>query len=105
MGRARKKRIIRRAMDDEEKKWMLTMLEAVEHLFSENAALKVTLEHHRVPSRIYESECMKLMNHPEHVALVRARFADLRAYIEKAPDLSKAVQSLLKVFPKPDKSN
>ncbi len=92
-------------MTPEEKKWMLILLDAFENLFSENAALKVTLQHHRVSSRIYERECFELMNHPDHVDLVRAKFADLRAYIEQTPDLSLALQSLLKAFPKPDKSN
>jgi hypothetical protein len=92
-------------MNEEEKDWMLILLDAVEHLFSENAALRVTLEHHHVSAQTYERECRELMNHTDHIHLVRAKFADLRAYIEQTPDLSKAVQELLKALPKSDQSN
>lgn len=90
-------------MTEEEKRWVLTMLDAIESLFSENAALKVTLEHHRVAPRVYERECRELIEHPGHAGLARAKFADLRAYIEQAHDDSKALKELLKVLPKPNK--
>jgi hypothetical protein len=92
-------------MTDDEKEWMIALVEAVESLFAENAALKVTLEHHHVPPEVYNRECRELTEHPDNQNLFHARFADLRAYIEQSPDLSKVLESLARTFPKPDKSN
>jgi hypothetical protein len=86
-------------MTDAEKKRMLRFLQTVECLFSENIALKSVLRSHRVPTPVWQKECDKLMNDPEHSSHVK--FRHLYDEIEKTRDESKAVAALLQVLPKP----
>jgi hypothetical protein len=90
-------------MTIEEKKWMLALVDSVESLFAENAALRVTLEYHHVPFRVYQKECAELISDPKLSRLWRQVFDGPRAYIEQSPDLSLAVESLLQAVPRPKK--
>lgn len=82
---------------------MLALVDSVESLFAENSALKVTLEHHHVPSTIYQKECAELIADPKLSHLWRTIFDGPRAYIEQSPDLSLAVEALLRVSQGPKK--
>lgn len=84
---------------------MLALVDSVESLFAENAALRVTLEHHHVSPTVYQQECAELISDPKLSRLWREVFDGPRAYIERSPDLSVAVESLLRAFPKPKKSS
>ena len=88
-------------MTDAEMRRMLRMLQTVECLFSENIALKSVLRSHRVPTPVWQKECDKLMNDPEHSS--RVKFRHLYDEIEKTRDESKAFKTLLQVLPKPRK--
>ena len=88
-------------MTDAEIRRMLRMLQTVECLFSENIALKSVLRSHRVPTPVWQKECDKLMNDPEHPS--RVKFRHLYDEIEKTRDESKAFKTLLQVLPKPRK--
>ena len=87
-------------MNDAEKRRMLRFLQTVECLFSENIALKSVLRSHRVPTPVWQKECDKLMNDPEHSPRVHAKFQYLYDEIEKTRDQSKAFTTLLQVLPK-----
>jgi hypothetical protein len=88
-------------MNDAETRRMLRMLQTVECLFSENIALKSVLRSHRVPTPVWQKECDKLMNDPEHSSHVK--FRHLYEEIENTRDQSKALAALLQVLPKPRK--
>ena len=89
-------------MTDAEQKRMLSFLQSVECLFSENMDLKTVLRSHRVP--VWQKECEDLMNDPELSPLVRAKFQHLYREIEHARDESKAFAALLQDLPKPRKA-
>jgi hypothetical protein len=90
-------------MNDAETRRMLRMLRTIECLFSENIALKSVLRSHRVPTPVWEKECDKLLNDPEHSPGVHAKFQHLHDEIKKSRDQSKAFATLLQVLPKPKK--
>jgi hypothetical protein len=90
-------------MTDAEQKRMLRFLQTVECLFSENVALKAVLRSHRVPMPVWQKECDKLMNDPEHSSRVHVKFQNLYDGIEKTRDESNAFAALLQVLPKPRK--
>lgn len=80
-------------MTKDEKERMLLLAKATEHLWAENAALKVTLESHHVAPAVYERECKELIDDPKLSALVRKQFQPLYDDIQQAPDLSRALES------------
>ena len=86
-------------MNDAETRGMLRFLQTIEFLFSENIALKSVLRSHRVPTPVWQKECDKLMNDPEHSSHVK--FRHLYDEIEKTRNESKGVAALLQVLPKP----
>jgi hypothetical protein len=90
-------------MTDAERKRMLGMVQTVECLFSENIALKSVLNSHRVPMPVWQKECDKLMNDPEHSSQVHAKFQGLYDEIEKARDEYRAFDTLLQFLSKPRK--
>jgi hypothetical protein len=90
-------------MTDAEKRRMLKMLQTIECLFSENIAFKAVLTAHRIPMPVWQEECDKLMDDPEHSSRVRAKFQHLYDGIEKTRDESKVFSALLRVLPKPRK--
>jgi len=71
-----------------------------EAIFLENAALKTTLEHHRVGPQTYQRECAELLDGLPVSDPSRAIFSTLRAEIGRTTDLSAALESLLRAFPK-----
>jgi hypothetical protein len=88
-------------MNDAETRRMLRMLQTIECLFSENIALKSVLRSHRVPTPVWQRECDRLMNDPEHSSHVK--FRHLYDEIEKTRDQSTAVAALVQVLRKPRK--
>ena len=90
-------------MTDVERKRMMGMVQTVECLFSENIALKSVLNSHRVPMPVWQKECDKLMNDPEHSSQVHAKFQGLCDEIEKARDEYRAFDTLLQFLSKPRK--
>jgi hypothetical protein len=79
-------------MTEQEKELMLDLAKAVEYLYAENVALKVTLEHHHVSPSEYEAECKDLIEDPKLSALAHRKFLSLFDEIEQAPNLSKALE-------------
>jgi len=92
-----------RLLTDAEKKQMLAVARAVEFLFSENCALKAVLLSHGVSQRVWEPECAELVTEPEIAQKTRAKWQALYDYIERSPDLSGALKSLLQAIPKTGK--
>ncbi len=88
-------------MNDAEMRRMLRMLQTIECLFSENIALKSVLRSHRVPTPVWQDECDRLMDDPEHSSHIK--FRPIYDEIGKTRDPSKAFAALLQVLPKPRK--
>src|ERR1017187_9017959 len=64
-------------MTDDEKKRMLSVVRATEFLFSERCALKTVLLSSRIPQRVWEPECARLMKDPELAGMLPAKFQHL----------------------------
>jgi|CZKH01.1.fsa_nt_gi hypothetical protein len=90
-------------MTDDEKKRMLSVVRATEFLFSETCALKTVLLSRRIPQRVWEPECARLMKDPELAGMLHAKFQHLYDEIEQAHDETKALEALLQALPKPKK--
>ena len=87
-----------------EKKRMLGIVRTVECFFPENIALKAVLTSHRIPMPVWQEECDKLMDDPEHSPEVHVRFQHLYDEIGRArADGIKAFEALLEAFPKSKK--
>ena len=76
---------------------MIALVNALEHFFTENAALKVTLEHHHVSQKVYEKECAEAIS---SVSVHSPIFSKLRDEIQKTTDLSAPLEALLRTLPK-----
>jgi hypothetical protein len=86
-----------------EKKRMLGILRTVECFFSENVALKAVLTSHHIPMPVWQEECDKLMDDPQHSPEVHARFQHVYEEIGRSQDGTKAFGALLESLPKPKK--
>jgi hypothetical protein len=86
-----------------EKKRMIGIIRTVECFFSENLALKAVLTSHRIPMPVWQKECDKLMDDPEHSPEVHIKFQSLYNEIERARDGTKALEALLEALPAPKK--
>ena len=86
-----------------EKKRMLGIVRTVECFFSENLALKAVLTSHRIPVPVWQEECDKLMDDPQHSPEVHARFQHVCDELGRSCDGTKAFGTLLESFPKPKK--
>jgi hypothetical protein len=90
-------------MTASEKKRMLGIVRTVECFFSENIALKAVLTSHRIPMPVWQEECDKLMDDPEHSPEVHVKFQHLYDEVGRARDGTKAFEALLGALPKPKK--
>jgi hypothetical protein len=90
-------------MTANEKKRMLGMVRTVECYFSENLALKAVLTSHRIPTPVWQEECDKLMDDPEHSPEVHVKFQHLYNEIERSRDGTKAFEAFLEALPGPKK--
>lgn len=86
-------------MNDGEKKRMLAIVRATEFLFSENCALKAVLLFRRIPQKVWEAECARLMKDSEISQKLRGKFQHLYDEVEQARDESRAVEELLRALP------
>jgi hypothetical protein len=86
-----------------EKKRMLGIVRTVECFFSENIALKAVLMSHHIPKPVWQGECDKLMDDPEHSPEVHVKFQHLYDDIGRARDGTKAFEALLETLPKSKK--
>jgi hypothetical protein len=86
-----------------EKKRMLGIVRTVECFFSENIALKAVLTLHRIPMPVWQEECDKLMDDPEHSPEVHIKFQHLYDEVERVRDGTKAFEALLEALPKTKK--
>jgi hypothetical protein len=86
-----------------EKKRMLGIVRTVECFFSENIALKTVLTSHRIPMPVWQQECDKLMDDPEHSPEVHVKFQHLYDEVGRARDGTIAFEALLGALPKPKK--
>jgi len=90
-------------MTASEKKRMLRFVRTVECFFSENLALKAVLTAHRIPTPVWQEECDKLMDDPDHSPKVHVKFQHLFNEIERARDGTKAFEAFLEALPRPKK--
>lgn len=90
-------------MTEDEKRLVVLTVRVVEHLLLENFALKVVLQTN--PARDWQSQVSRLLADPAATAKMRDTFRDIYEQIDQAPDLSKAVATLLQAFPASSKSN
>jgi len=89
-------------MTKQERKRLSAVLRATEYLFLENIALKLVIEHHRVPH--WQKLLDRLLADKEMLAGVRLKFKDLYQEIVGAEDPSAAVEALLGELPAPKKA-
>ncbi len=90
-------------MTKEEKKRLSDVLRATEYLFLENIALKLVLEHRKVPS--WQKLVEHLLSDKEMLAGVRLKFRDLYGEIEGSGDPSAALEALLGELPASKKTH
>jgi hypothetical protein len=90
-------------MTASEKKRMLRFVRTVECFFSENLALKAVLTAHRIPTPVWQEECDKLMDDPDHSPKVHVKFQHLFNEIERTRDGTKAFEAFLEALPGPKK--
>ncbi len=88
-------------MTKQEKQRLSAVLRATEYLFLENIALKLVLEHRKVPN--WQKLAEHLLTDKEMLAGVRLKFTDLYAEIEGSADPSAALEALLGELPAPNK--
>jgi hypothetical protein len=91
------------SMTKEEKKRLSTVLRATEYLFLENIALKLVLQHRKVPS--WQKLVEHLLSDKEMLAGVRLKFRDLYREIEGSSDPSAALEALLGELPAAKKTH
>jgi hypothetical protein len=90
-------------MTKTEKDRLAVILRTTEHLFLENIALKLVLEHLAVPH--WQKLLDHLLEDKEMLAGVRLKFRDLYAAIDKSSDPSAALEELMRELPTPKKSH
>ena len=90
-------------MTKQERKRLSAIVSATEHLFLENIALKLILEHREVVN--WQKLLEKLLSDREMLAGVRLQFKDIRATIEGNADPSQALEDFLGRFPVSKKAN
>jgi hypothetical protein len=90
-------------MTKEEKKRLSTVLRATEYLFLENIALKLVLDHRKVPG--WQKLLEHLLSDKEMLAGVRLKFRDLYGEIKGSADPSAALEQLLGGLPAPKKTH
>jgi len=90
-------------MTKQERKRLSAIVSATEHLFLENIALKLILEHREVVN--WQKLLEKLLSDREMLAGVRLQFKDIRATIEGTADPSQALEDFLGRFPVSKKAN
>jgi len=88
-------------MTKQERKRVAALLETAQCLFLENLALKLVLEHRGVQN--WQKLVDKLMQDEELMGGVQLKFADLYEKLERVPDASAALGSLLGPLPQSKK--
>jgi hypothetical protein len=88
-------------MTKKEKQRLSAVLRTTEHLFLENIALKLVLEHREVPN--WQKLPDRLVADKEMLAGVRLKFRDVYQEIEGTADPSEALDTLLGGLPGPKK--
>lgn len=88
-------------MTKDERKRFGAVIEAVQCLFLENLALKLVLEHRAVPN--WQKLVDKLMDDDELLGGVQLKFNDLFEHLERVPDPSTALDTLLGPLPRKKK--
>jgi len=81
----------------------LELYEPLSAFFSENIALEAVLTSHRIPMPVWQQECDKLMDDPEHSPEVHVKFQHLYDEVGRARDGTIAFEALLGALPKPKK--
>ena len=89
-------------MTSAEKKRLSAVLRATEFLFIENIALKLVLEHRKVPN--WQKLVERLLADKEMLAGVHLKFSDLYGKIETSADPSAALEEFLAGLPAPKKT-
>jgi len=90
-------------MTKDERKRLSAVLRATEYLFLENIALKLVLEHRKIPN--WEKLLDHLLSDKEMLAGVRLKFSDLYREIEASADPSSALATFLGGLPTPKKTH
>jgi len=90
-------------MTKEERKRFAAVIEAAECLFLENLALKLVLEHRAVPN--WQKLVSRLMEDEELMSGVHLRFSDLYEKLERVPDASAALETLIGPLPRAKKQH
>ena len=85
------------AMTKTEKESLSSVIRATEYLFLENIALKLVLDHRKVPN--WQKLVDHLLADNEMLAGVRLKFRDLYRHIENSTDPSAALKELLGELP------
>jgi hypothetical protein len=85
-------------MTKEERKRVVAIIEAAECLFLENLALKLLLEHRGVQN--WQRLLDRLVQDEELMDGVHLKFSDLYDKLERVPDASAALDTLLGPLPR-----
>jgi len=88
-------------MTKDERKRVAALIEAAECLFLENLALQLVLEYRAVPN--WQKLVDKLMADEELMSGVRLRFSELYEKLERVPDATAALDTLLGPLPRTKK--
>ncbi len=89
------------SMTKQERKRFAAVIEAAECLYLENIALKIVLEHRGVTH--WQKLVDRLLSDPEILAGIHLKFRNLYENLERTPDPSAALDSLLSPLPRPKK--
>lgn len=90
-------------MTKAERKRVAALIQAAEALFLENLALKLVLEHRGVKN--WEKLVDRIMQDEELMSGVLLKFSDLYEKLERVPDASAALDTLLGPLPRSKKSH
>jgi len=88
-------------MTKDERKRLNAVIEAAECLYLENIALKIVLEHRAVPN--WQKLVDRVMDDPEILTGIHLRFRNLYKNLERVPNPSAALDTLLGPLPRPKK--
>jgi hypothetical protein len=88
-------------MTKQERSRVAALVEAAECLFLENLALKLVLEHRGVSN--WQKLVDRLMQDEELMSGVQLKFSDLYEKLERVPDASAALGTLLGPLPRSKK--
>lgn len=88
-------------MTKDERQRFTAVIEAAECLYLENIALKIVLEHRAIPK--WQRLVDRLMEDPEILAGIHLKFQNLYENLERVPDPSAALDTLLRPLPRTKK--